>query len=284
MSKKIKESNNFYLDIFNKLLSINEHKIFIVFDKNENIWFCLKDLLLSLGYIDTKNAIKDLNIDVEFITNIGKLQVGGTVPPTIGVQPKTKMINSSGLYLLLGISTKPLAKQFIRHYVKYIMPSITETGKYISNNKDMQKIKKLNHRILELKHNTKTLINNQINIIYPKGSAIYIIKQNYNNKIYYKIGHTINLNTRLHTYNTGAVNKIYYNFYTLIKDSKIDACIKKIMKNEEYIKNKEFYKASLSSIFKFIHKCNNGVKNVCCGYCQKKMSFNIACTHKCKLI
>ena len=41
----------------------------------------------------------------------------------------------------------------------------------------------------------------------------------------------------------------------LIEDSKIDSCIKKVMKNVEYIKNKEFYKTSLSSIFNFINKC-----------------------------
>jgi len=63
-------------------------------------------------------------------------------------------------------------------------------------------------------------------------------------------------------------------FYTLINDKKIDACIKKAMKDSEYIQenstlfnlsNKEFYKTSLRSIFKFIKKCNEGVKNVCCG-------------------
>ena len=97
-------------------------------------------------------------------------------PPTFNLQPKTKMINNIGLYLLLAISTKPLAKQFIRHYAKFIMPSITATGKYISSDKDMEKIKKLNHRILELKNNTKVLTNNQTNIIYPIGSSIYIIK------------------------------------------------------------------------------------------------------------
>ena len=73
-------------------------------------------------------------------------------------------------------------------------------------------------------------------------------------------------------------------FYSLIEDPKIDSCIKKIMKDKEYIKNKEFYKASLISIFNFIHKCNNSIKNVCCGYCQKNMSFAVASSHKCKLI
>lgn len=75
MSKKYEESNNFYLDIFNKLLSINEHKVFIVFDKDNNIWFGLKSLLLALYYTDTNSAPKTLNIDEEYIINIEDLKV-----------------------------------------------------------------------------------------------------------------------------------------------------------------------------------------------------------------
>jgi len=148
--------------------------------------------------------------DDEFITNISKLREGGTVPPhMLKIQPNTKLLNNIGLYVLLGISTKPLAKKFIRFYAKNIMPEIFKTGKFISSDKDMKRIKKLNYRISELQYSTKTLLNNQTNIIYPKGSAVYIIKQKYNNKIYYKVGHTTNLNSRLHTYNTGSVNKIH---------------------------------------------------------------------------
>ena len=69
-----------------------------------------------------------------------------------------------------------------------------------------------------------------------------------------------------------------------IGNSIIPRYIKNAIKNQEYIKNKEFYKVNLSCIFNFIHKCNNSIKHVCCGYCQKNMSFAIACDHKCKLL
>jgi len=221
---------------------------------------------------------------MKFINLYWNIKKSDVHPFKKNIQPNTNMINNNGLYALLSRSRKTIAKQFMDMYIDEIMPSITETGKYISSDKDMKKIKELNHKISDLKHNTKTLINNQTNIIYPNGSAVYIIKQKYNNKTYYKIGHTTNLNTRLHTYNTGYVNKIHYQFYSLINDKKIDSCIKKAMKDKEYIKNKEFYKVSLSSIFKFINKCNKKVKNIYCGYCQKKMTFSIACKHNCKLI
>jgi prophage antirepressor-like protein len=219
-------SNNFYLDVFNKLLSINEHKIFIIFDKDSNIWFHFKDLLTALGYKDAKKAIKRLGIDDKYLKKLDYIRGASHAP---NVHPHSNMINNNGLFMLLAISTKPIAKQFMKKYIDEIMPSITTTGKYISSDKEMKKIKELNHKISDLKRGTKTLINNQSNIIYPKGAAVYIIKQKFNNKIYYKIGHTINLNTRLHTYNTGSVNKIHYNFYALIKDPKNDSCIKKIM-------------------------------------------------------
>jgi len=286
MSKKSKKSNNFYLDIFNKLLSINEHKVFIIFDENNSIWFNFKDLLTALGYENPKLAVQQLKITAKYVKKIEDFKgvLRYNTPFYNNIQPHSNMINNIGLFMLLSRSKKELSKQFMEKYIEDIMPSIFTTGKYISSESDMKKIKALNHKISDLRHNTKTLINNQTNIIYPKGGAVYIIKQKYGGKIYYKVGHTINLNTRLKTYNTGLVNKIHYNFYILIEDPKIDSCIKKAMKNVEYIKNKEFYKTSLSSIFKFINKCNENIKNICCGFCKKSMTFDSACDHKCKLI
>ena len=66
-------SNTFYLDVFNKILSINEKKILILFDKEQNIWFCYKNLLEALEYIDTKDAIKKLKIDRKYLMKINEL-------------------------------------------------------------------------------------------------------------------------------------------------------------------------------------------------------------------
>ena len=195
------------------------------------------------------------------------------------------MINNNGLFMLLSISKKQLAKQFMQKYIDEIMPEITKSGKYISSKKDMDKIKELSTKINKLKDNNKILLNNMTNIIYPLGPSIYIIKQSYDNKIYYKIGYTKDLNKRLHTYNTGLVNKIHYNYYIMIDDPIIDTCIKKIMKNKEYIKNKEFYKSSLTSIIKFIKECNNMLNYIHCGFCHKNISidYNKIKNHNCKL-
>jgi prophage antirepressor-like protein len=38
------------MDVFNKLLKINDKTIMIIFDVNGNIWFKFRDLLKALGY------------------------------------------------------------------------------------------------------------------------------------------------------------------------------------------------------------------------------------------
>ena len=81
----------------------------------------------------------------------------------------------------------------------------------------------------KLEESNKNLKNNQKNIIYPIGASLYIIKKRKNNKTYYKIGYTKNLNKRLKTYNTSEIDKIYFNYYILLEDNTIDKCIKKII-------------------------------------------------------
>ena len=143
--------------------------------------------------------------------------------------------------------------------------------------------------------------NNLRNIVYPKGNAIYLISKivreraealsprletpsvsNVHNKKYYKIGITGDLNKRLKVYNTAYPNKIYYNYFIMVKSKSIDNCMKNIMKNNEFIKNKEYYLAKLSRILEFIKSCDLNLDNICCGYCLKCYKFSKIKLHKCK--
>jgi prophage antirepressor-like protein len=278
--------SSFYLDVYNKILSINKKDIFIVFDEEGNIWFKLKDLLLAIGYENPKSVLTNMKIKKKYIKKLNDIKGVPDLGTPINLQLHTKMINNSGLFSILRNSRLPLADKFMDKYIDEIMPQITETGKYISSKKDMALIKDLRNEINKLKKDNKVLLNDITNIIYPIGPSIYIIKQIYNDKTYYKIGYSKNLNKRLHTYNTGLVNKIHYNYYIMINDSMIDKCIKKIMKNKEYIKNKEFYKASLASIIIFIKECHNMLKLINCGFCHKilKLEHMKIKQHKCKLV
>ena len=204
--------------------------------------------------------------------------------PLEGTHPDKKFINESGLYELLSLSTKPLAKIFMDKYFREIMPKIRETGTYTLNKNNLKQIQNINKKLAETKNINKQLLNNQRNIIYPIQNAIYIIIRNIRNKKYYKIGYTTNLNKRLKVYNTSFPNKILYNYYLLIDNKEIDSCIKQIMKNKEFIKNKEYYMSTLNKILKFINKCNKKIDKIYCGYCLKSFNFDKIKLHKCKYI
>jgi len=73
----------------------------------------------------------------------------------------------------------------------------------------------------------------------------------------------------LKVYNTGNVNKILYTYFCLVIDEEIDKCIKKYMKNKEFIKNKEYYDTNIKNIIKVINNCDDIIKTICCGKNQK---------------
>jgi prophage antirepressor-like protein len=186
--------------------------------------------------------IKINNDNIMMYKNI-KVPQSSTVP--LNMQKTTKFINESGLYELLSISTKPLAKIFMDKYFTHIMPSIRKTGKYILDAESKKELRKINKKLKSIKRSNKDLLINQKNLDYPHGHHIYLIKQKSDNKIYYKIGYTKNLNKRIKVYNTGNVNKVYFNYIIKIDKIDVDKCIKKMLKNKEHIRNKEFYRISL---------------------------------------
>lgn len=276
-------TETFFLDIFNKIFKINEKEVMIFFDKNNEIWFGLVDILKALNYSNYNKARKEININKKFMKkyeNISNLDDKLDIP---NLQPNKIFINESGLYELLTQSNKILAKRFKDKYFTEIMPTIRKTGKFIMDSKDKNKLEEMNKKINDLQIYNKRLLNNQKNFIYPNGLSLYIIKQIIDTKKYYKIGITQNLNTRLFTYNTGNANKIYYDYYIPIQNKIINKCLKENMKNYEYIKNKEFYNITLIKIFNFIIKCDKKIKYIFCGYCHKRYFIHDFSHHNCIL-
>jgi prophage antirepressor-like protein len=132
MSKK--RDNVFFMEIFNDILKINEQEITIVYDIKGNVWFGLRDIIKALKYNNTRNAITKLKISNDNLILYSKINKNtrGTSPvvPLYTIQPHKKFINESGLYELLSISTKPLARIFMDKYFTDIMPKIRQSGSY----------------------------------------------------------------------------------------------------------------------------------------------------------
>lgn len=54
--------NEFFMEIFNEILKLNDNEIVIVYDKEGVIWFGLRDIIKALGYTDISHARQDINI------------------------------------------------------------------------------------------------------------------------------------------------------------------------------------------------------------------------------
>jgi hypothetical protein len=169
-------------------------------------------------------------------------------------------------------------------YFTDIMPSIRKNGRYMLDKNNQLQLFNVNKKLKKIENNNKVLLNNQRNIVYPIGSALYVIIKIINSKRYYKIGYTKDLNKRLKVYNTSFPNKILFNYYVMIDNEEIDKCIKKLMKNEEFIKNKEYYMTTLNKILRFIKTCDKSLDTICCGYCLQCYNFDKIKSHQCKFL
>jgi len=119
---------------------------------------------------------------------------------------KTQLINEIGLNYILMKSNKKIAKDFIKKYISEIMPEIRKIGEFILDKQSKKKLEEIINKLNKIKHENKELINNLRNIIYPKRQSLYIIQKIHDNKKYFKIGYTKNLNKRLKVYNTSFIS------------------------------------------------------------------------------
>ena len=93
-------------------------------------WFVGKDVAEALGYAKPQNAIA-AHVDDEDKT-LAPIQGGCST----GTQ-NTIIINESGLYSLILSSKLPTAKEFKRWVTSEVLPSIRQTGGYISGQSTM---------------------------------------------------------------------------------------------------------------------------------------------------
>jgi prophage antirepressor-like protein len=136
------------------------------------IWFKFKDLLKTLGYTSITKQFNIFDINKKNLIFYKKITIPQSIGVSINLHPKTIFINESGLYKVLSISRKPLAKIFMNEYFTNIMPQIRESGQYIMNKTSKNKLDKINTKLNTVQQDNKSLINNQRNVIYPVGKGI----------------------------------------------------------------------------------------------------------------
>lgn len=90
------------------------------FEKNSEVWFCLKDVCRILEIKNHKDVISRLNTKGVDITDT--LTKGG--------MQKMNFINESNLYKVIFQSRKPQAEQFTEWVTGEVLPAIRKKGSY----------------------------------------------------------------------------------------------------------------------------------------------------------
>jgi prophage antirepressor-like protein len=52
--------SDFFMTIFNEILKVNNQEIILIFDKDMNIWFGLRDIINVLGYSNYEKSISNI--------------------------------------------------------------------------------------------------------------------------------------------------------------------------------------------------------------------------------
>lgn len=92
---------------------INKFKIKTIIDKNNKLWFSLRDIFKILDYKDIKKEIKRLDVDSKHITSYGNIYKELlNNNHLLKTHPQTIMIDETAFYKLLNKSNKLIAKEF----------------------------------------------------------------------------------------------------------------------------------------------------------------------------
>jgi prophage antirepressor-like protein len=283
------KNNSFFLDIFNHLLKINNTKIIIIFDEKGNIWFKYRDLLKALGYIDIDHTINKMKISYDnksYYKNIKILVTG--VDPSDQIHYNTILINESGLYEVLSMSKKELARKFMDKYFKEIMPKIRQTGQYVLNENDKNKLNKLNNKLDNYKDELRYYYD-KYNFKPSDNGYLYI---NQNNSIKdgkeikcFKIGYASDMTDRLTGYKVGNFKHKLLCFIPLdVNRKQIESCVKAKLKPHllKLVTDTICY-TTLEELKEDILDCIDQIKShIChCTICKKKYEFNKITSHKC---
>ena len=94
-------------NIYDNILKFNNINIIVLFDESNNIWFSYNNILNSINYKDAKTQKKRFNLEDKFFDTYENIyKKSKSNKQNNNIQPATKMINESGVYLLLSKSNK----------------------------------------------------------------------------------------------------------------------------------------------------------------------------------
>jgi len=116
-----------------------------VLKKGDEPWFIAKDVCNVLGFSATGRVLSNLDEDEKGSINpnmhnmhVGGENIGDYMPEAGRGGREMAIINEPGLYSLILRSRKPKAKEFKRWITHEVIPSIRQTGGYMTPEKAME--------------------------------------------------------------------------------------------------------------------------------------------------
>ena len=119
--------------------------------KEQNKWFCLADICDILELTNPRMVAKRIPegyVSSTYASINGALSTNGTQSIR---QVPMNFVNEAGLYLAIGNSRKPEAKEFMVWIFSEVLPTLNKKGYYIMDNKPKDEV------IEELQHKVKSL-------------------------------------------------------------------------------------------------------------------------------
>lgn len=294
VSKKVSKTNNnkqeiFFMGIFDNIIKCNNKEILIIYDKEGEIWFKLKNITQLLGYTSINKQLNLLKLNNH---NIKQYLEISRPPHIIGVplnfQKNTNFINEAGLYELLTKSNKPIAKAFMNKYLNEIMPTIRKTGKYILKEKDKEKLDKINEKLNNYKKELE-YYSNKYNFEPSENGYFYIKKKimiiDGKEVTCYKIGFAKVFPDRVANYKVGEFEQKFISIIPVKFGAEIlETCVKNKLKPHLHkLKTDTVCYISLTSLKDEINECIKDIEeHICsCVLCKKKYKFSGIDKHSC---
>ena len=220
------------MDIVKAFNNNNLHTPITIHGTNDDPLFRASDVGLVMDVKDIRSTIRNFDKDEKVVHSM----------PTIGGPQDVVFLTELGLYRFLGMSRKPIARQF-QKWVAQVIKEIRIHGKYEMES-ELDKYKKL----LE-KRNRK---------LYELGDTVYVYKTDTN---IFKVGSSDNMNTRAEQYYTHSKGDIVYtklcNNKKVLEDNVHYAL--RFLKNEN---RKDWFETDFKTICDVIEKAHRMLEDI----------------------
>ena len=112
--------------------------------------------------------------------------------------------------------------------------------------------------------NKNKLLQNDLKLEkFPDGAMVYVIEDNIDDEVYYRIGKTDNMNKRIKIHNTHSLhNKKVVHYVELLCPLQLETCIRSMLYKYRYRNKKDYFNCSLNKIIKAFNKCIESIKCV----------------------